>query len=103
VAWTADRGAVMYAGLIVEQAVTKELFHRPGHPCTQALLAAVPRLDCRRRPGEELATVSGQVPTEPMGGCLFRDRCPAAREQCLAEPPWVEVSPEHQVRCWNYP
>jgi peptide/nickel transport system ATP-binding protein len=102
VAQTADRVAVMYAGLILEQAGTKELFHHPGHPYTRALLAAVPRLDFRRPPGEELATVSGQVPTEPLPGCLFRDRCPQAREQCLAEPPWVEVSPEHLVRCWNY-
>ncbi|HEX9883181.1 MAG TPA: oligopeptide/dipeptide ABC transporter ATP-binding protein, partial [Desulfobaccales bacterium] len=66
------------------------------------LLGAVPRLDFRHPPGEVLATVQGHVPTEPMAGCLFRDRCPEAREQCLTEPPWVEVGPEHLVRCWNY-
>ncbi len=102
VAQTADRVAVMYAGLIVEQALTPELFHHPGHPYTRGLLGAVPRLDFRHPPGESLTTVQGHVPTEPLAGCLFRDRCPEAREQCLEEPPWVEVSPGHLVRCWNY-
>jgi peptide/nickel transport system ATP-binding protein len=102
VAQTADRVAVMYAGLIVEQALTRELFAHPSHPYTRGLLGAVPRLDFRHPPGEALATVLGQVPTEPVAGCLFRDRCPEAREQCLTEPPWVEVGPEHRVRCYNY-
>jgi oligopeptide/dipeptide ABC transporter ATP-binding protein len=102
VAQTSDRVAVMYAGLIVEQALTRELFKHPSHPYTRGLLAAVPRLDFRHPPGAELATVRGQVPTEPLAGCLFRDRCPEAREACLEVPPWVEVSPGHLVRCWNY-
>jgi oligopeptide/dipeptide ABC transporter ATP-binding protein len=102
VAQTADRVAVMYAGLIVEQAATRELFKHPGHPYTRGLLGAVPRLDFRHPPGELLATVKGHVPTEPLPGCLFRDRCPEARDRCLEEPPWVEVSPHHLVRCWNY-
>ena len=102
VAQTADRVAVMYAGLIVEQAPTRELFKHPDHPYTRGLLSAVPRLDFRHPPGEALATVQGHVPTEPLSGCLFRDRCPEARERCLTEPPWVEVRPDHLVRCWNY-
>jgi oligopeptide/dipeptide ABC transporter ATP-binding protein len=102
VAQTADRVAVMYAGLIVEQARTPDLFKAPGHPYTRGLLASVPRLDFRHAPGEALAAVPGQVPTEPPPGCLFRDRCPEAREQCREEPPWVEVAPGHRVRCWNY-
>ncbi len=102
VAQTADRVAVMYAGLIVEQAPTRELFKHPDHPYTRGLLGAVPRLDFRHPPGEALATVQGHVPTEPLSGCLFRDRCPEARERCLTEPPWVEVRPDHLVRCWNY-
>jgi peptide/nickel transport system ATP-binding protein len=102
VAQTADRVAVMYAGLIVEQAPTRELFRHPDHPYTRGLLSAVPRLDFRHPPGQELATVQGHVPTAPLAGCLFRDRCPEAREQCRQEPPWVEVSPGHLVRCWNY-
>jgi len=102
VAQTADRVAVMYAGLIVEQTGTAELFKNPCHPYTRGLLGSVPKLDFQHPPGGMLAVVPGHVPTEPPPGCLFRDRCPEAQPRCLEEPPWVEVSPEHLVRCWNY-
>jgi oligopeptide/dipeptide ABC transporter ATP-binding protein len=102
VAQTADRVAVMYAGIIAEQAPRRELFKNPGHPYTIGLLKSVPRLDFHRPPGQELAAIPGQVPAEPPPGCLFRDRCPDAREVCLEEPPWVEVNPGHGVRCWNF-
>jgi peptide/nickel transport system ATP-binding protein len=102
VAQTADRVAVMYAGLIVELAPTGELFSQPDHPYTRGLLNSVPRLDFSQRPGESLAAISGHLPEEPPPGCLFRDRCPLAHARCLEEPPWVEVNPGHLVRCWNY-
>jgi len=102
VAQTADRVAVMYAGLIVEQAPTAELFGHPDHPYTRGLLNSVPRLDFRQPAGEILSPIQGHLPNEPPSGCLFRDRCPLAHERCLAEPPWVEVNPGHVVRCWNY-
>ena len=102
VAQTADRVAVMYAGLIVEQAATGELFARPSHPYTRGLLASVPRLDFKRPPGAPLEAVKGHLPEEPPPGCLYQDRCPEARGQCDQPPPWVEVAPEHWVRCWNY-
>ena len=102
VAQTADRVAVMYAGLIVEQAATGELFARPSHPYTRGLLSSVPRLDFKRPPGAPLEAVKGHLPEEPPPGCLFQDRCPEARGQCDQPPPWVEVAPEHFVRCWNY-
>ncbi len=102
VAQTADRVAVMYAGLIVEQAATGELFARPGHPYTRGLLSSVPRLDFKRPPGAPLDAVKGHLPEEPPPGCLFQDRCPEARGQCGQPPPWLEVAPEHFVRCWNY-
>jgi peptide/nickel transport system ATP-binding protein len=102
VAQTADRVAVMYAGLVVEQAPTAELFRAPDHPYTQGLLGSVPRLDFRHPPGESLAAIHGHLPTEPPPGCLFRDRCPLAHGRCLEEPPWVEVSRAHLVRCWNF-
>jgi oligopeptide/dipeptide ABC transporter ATP-binding protein len=102
VAQTADRVAVMYAGVIAEQAPRRELFKNPGHPYTIGLLNSVPRLDFHHPPGAKLAAIPGQVPTAAPPGCLFRDRCPDAREVCLEEPPWVEVSPEHWVRCWNF-
>ena len=102
VAQTADRVAVMYAGLMVEQAPTADLFRHPGHPYTVGLLNSVPRLDFRHPPGEILSAIKGHLPAEPPPGCLFRDRCPLAHGRCLEEPPWVEVSPGHTVRCWNY-
>jgi oligopeptide/dipeptide ABC transporter ATP-binding protein len=102
VAQTADRVAVMYAGLMVEQAPTAELFRHPSHPYTVGLLNSVPRLDFRHPPGEILAAIEGHLPVELPPGCLFRDRCPLAHERCLEEPPWVEVSPGHLVRCWNF-
>jgi oligopeptide/dipeptide ABC transporter ATP-binding protein len=104
VAQTTERVAVMYAGLIMEQAATADLYKNPAHPYTKNLLAAVPRLDFHRPPGETLAAIRGQVPSleAPPPGCLFKDRCPDARDQCLEEPPWVEVGREHLVRCWNY-
>ena len=102
VAQTADRVAVMYAGLIVEQAATVELFAHPSHPYTRGLLASVPRLDFRRPPGAPLEAVKGHLPEEPPPGCLYQDRCPEARGQCEQPPPWLEVAPEHWVRCWNY-
>jgi peptide/nickel transport system ATP-binding protein len=102
VAQTADRVAVMYAGLMVEQAATGDLFRTPGHPYTVGLLNSVPRLDFRHPPGEILAAIKGHLPAEPPPGCLFRDRCPLAHGRCLETPPWAEVSPGHTVRCWNY-
>jgi len=104
VAQTTERVAVMYAGALMEQAATGELFKNPAHPYTRSLLAAVPRLDFHHPPGESLAAIHGQVPDleAPPAGCLFKDRCPDARAQCLEEPPWVEVGPGHLVRCWNY-
>jgi oligopeptide/dipeptide ABC transporter ATP-binding protein len=102
VAQTADRVAVMYAGLIVEQAPTAELFRQPDHPYTRGLLSSVPRLDFQHPPGENLSPIAGHLPAEPPAGCLFRDRCPLAHGRCLKEPPWVEVNPGHLVRCWNY-
>jgi len=100
VAQTADRVAVMYAGLIVEEARTRDLFKAPAHPYTRGLLASVPKLDFGQAPGEVLAAVPGQVPQEPPPGCGFRDRCPEAQPRCREEPPWVEAGPEHRVRCW---
>jgi oligopeptide/dipeptide ABC transporter ATP-binding protein len=102
VAQTADRVAVMYAGLIVEAARTEELFRQPNHPYTRGLLNSVPLLDFRHPPGETLSPIRGQLPAEPPSGCLFRDRCPLTHDRCLKEPPWVEVNPGHLVRCWNY-
>ena len=111
VAGTADRVLVMYAGQVVEQAPTTELFARPLHPYTEGLLAAVPRLDApSSRPTAggrgRLHTIPGQVPaaTDWPDGCRFHPRCPYAWDRCRAEePPLLDAGGEpgaHSARCW---
>src|SRR5512146_2813422 len=93
--------AVMYAGRIVEQAETKELFANPQHPYTRGLMASIPR------PGEEgrrrLRTIPGTVPrlSELPKECTFLSRCDIKTGKCDTEPALVEVKPGHLVRCWE--
>jgi peptide/nickel transport system ATP-binding protein len=94
-----DRVAVMYVGKLVEFAPTAELFHRPKHPYTQALLMSVPRPSPKARPR---AVLRGEVPSpaNPPSGCYFHPRCPFAQEVCGREEPQLrEVGPGHAVRC----
>jgi peptide/nickel transport system ATP-binding protein len=104
VAQTADRVAVMYAGLMVEEAPTAELFRQPCHPYTWGLLASVPKLDFHHPLGQILPAIPGQVPgaQDIPSGCLFRDRCPKAHDRCEAPPPWLTMGLEHRARCWLY-
>jgi peptide/nickel transport system ATP-binding protein len=94
-----DRVAVMYLGRIVESAPCAELFARPRHPYTRALLEAVPHLGRRR---ERSAVVSGERPSplDPPAGCHFHPRCPHATERCrTSAPQQTEVAPGHAVAC----
>jgi len=108
VAGSADRVVVMYAGQVVEQAPTPELFARPLHPYTEGLLASVPRLDAPpARARGRLQGIPGQVPaaSDWPGGCRFHPRCPYAWDRCRAEePPLLDASSgepgTHTVRCW---
>ncbi|MCL5776272.1 ABC transporter ATP-binding protein [Limibaculum sp. FT325] len=102
VAALADRVAVMYAGDIVEIASVGELFARPTHPYTEALLRSIPRSD---RDTAELHTIPGAVPPihRMPKGCRFAARCPLAQDICRAmDPPLEPLDPEspHAVRCW---
>jgi peptide/nickel transport system ATP-binding protein len=95
-----SRVAVMYVGRMVEVAETTELFSRPRHPYTAALLSAVPEPDPRAR--SQRIVLQGEVanPAAPPTGCYFHPRCPHAIEVCRTQAPaWQELSPGHFVGC----
>lgn len=103
VAETCDRVCIMYAGRIVEEAETFELFGNPMHPYTRGLLTAFPKLGEQK---EELSVIRGTVPNlmNPFPGCSFVERCDFATDQCrLARPKMAEVAPGHLVACHLYP
>ena len=95
-----DRIAVMYLGKIVELAETDDLFARPAHPYTAALLAAVPYARRSGRPRERVP-VTGEPPSplDPPSGCRFRTRCPFAQDVCAQEEPPLERRGPSLVAC----
>jgi oligopeptide/dipeptide ABC transporter ATP-binding protein len=101
VAQIADRVAVMHAGEVVELAPVDELFARPLHPYTAALLKAMPRVD---RDSDDLEPITGQVPSiaSMPSGCAFAARCAFQRPECLGDRPAlvaVDALGKHLVRC----
>jgi oligopeptide transport system ATP-binding protein len=101
VAHISHRVAVMYLGRIVEIAEKTELFARPRHPYTQALLASVPVADPRAK---RLAPmIDGDVPSpiNPPSGCAFHTRCRYVMDRCKTETPTLaQAGMQHQVACW---
>ncbi|MFO1083041.1 MAG: oligopeptide/dipeptide ABC transporter ATP-binding protein [Reyranellaceae bacterium] len=99
VRYLASRVAVMYLGVIVEEATAGELFGHPTHPYTRALLAAVPvpDPDARRDP----FVLSGEIPSpiDIPTGCRLRSRCPLAQPVCAEPVPYREVAPGHFAAC----
>ncbi len=101
VAEMADRVMVMYAGQIVEEAGVLDLFKKPGHPYTQALLKSIPSI--RDKEERELLTINGTVPEHygEITGCRFANRCPYAIDGCEREQRLVEIEGNHGTRCWR--
>jgi oligopeptide/dipeptide ABC transporter ATP-binding protein len=100
----ADRVAVMYLGRIVELAPTRELYTRPAHPYTEALLAAIPTPDPIAERARRRVALPGELPSpaHPPPGCAFHERCPRASARCRAElPPLADIAPGHQVACFH--
>ena len=100
VARICDRVAVMYAGRIVECAPVEEIFARPAHPYTRALLASVPSTGA---PPDRLPAIPGQPPgiAARPAGCAFHPRCPHASAQCRTAPPERFLRDGHSLRCWH--
>jgi peptide/nickel transport system ATP-binding protein len=103
VAGRTDEVAVMYAGRVVERAPTPALFKNMRMPYTEALLAALPRLDAA--PHTPLPAISGRPPdpTRPLQGCSFSPRCRYAVARCQAEKPALEAAgtSAHQFACFH--
>lgn len=99
----ADRVAVMYAGVIVEEGPVEEIFNHPSHPYTVGLLQSIPGFEGER--GGELYTIQGTIP--PIGqlpsGCRFHPRCPHASDICRQqEPHEFMIGEDHRAACWLY-
>jgi peptide/nickel transport system ATP-binding protein len=95
-----DRVAVMYVGKLAEVASTEDLYYNPLHPYTEALMAAVPKPDPRKR--DRPIRLPGEVasPSNPPSGCYFHPRCRYAESICSEEePPLREVEKDHWASC----
>jgi len=94
-----DRVVIMYLGRVVEAAATEDIYARPNHPYTQALLAEVPRMDVR---GKRFVSIKGEIPSPlaPPPGCHFHPRCPHAMPRCRIEQPVLrEIAPLQFSAC----
>jgi oligopeptide transport system ATP-binding protein len=100
VAGICDRVIVMYAGRVVEEGRTEQVFAHPDHPYTWALLRSIPRLDADDR--EPLKPIEGSPPDMMLlpSGCKFRPRCQFAIERCATEEPELREVGDHRARCW---
>ena len=97
-----DRVAVLYLGRMVELAVNDELFERPKHPYTAALMKSIPLADPTIESGLEAAPGEIGSPLNPPSGCSFHPRCVYATDRCIQEvPEFRDIGDGHLVACHN--
>ena len=97
-----DRVVVMYLGKVMEEASKVELFSKPRHPYTKALLSAVPVADPKEGRKRERIMLHGDLPSpiNPPSGCVFNTRCWKATDKCRTDvPQLIEITPKHKVAC----
>lgn len=96
-----DRVMVLYLGRVVEQAPAADLFARPAHPYTRALLSAVPIPDPKAERAKRILPLEGDLPSPfaPPSGCVFRTRCPLADAACAVHVPDLVGQGAHQTAC----
>lgn len=99
---------VLYLGNIMEIASQHDIYRNPAHPYTRALIAAIPIPDPVLEKNKLHIPLSGDLPSplSPPSGCVFRTRCPIARERCArSKPELTEIGPDHRVAChyWDHP
>lgn len=103
--YISDNIAVLYLGNIVELSPSNELYDKPYHPYTQALLSSVPIPDPKTARTNERIVISGEIPSpiNPPSGCKFCTRCPKSQDICVNKRPELkEVSKNHLVACHLY-
>ena len=94
-----DRVVIMYLGRVVEEAPVEQLFARPNHPYSQALLAEKPTLEVRKK---AFVAIRGEIPSplHPPSGCHFHPRCPHAMAKCKTEAPLLRsIGTGHRSAC----
>lgn len=105
VKYLSDRIGVMYLGHLVELTTSDQLYNKPLHPYTEALLSAIPIPDPDIEESRERILLKGELPSpiDPPSGCVFRTRCPYAMDVCATtKPEWIEKDPNHFVACHLY-
>ncbi len=104
VAQFCERVMVMYAGRAIESAPVRDIFHRPQHPYTRALLDSIPKAGGKQH-GVRLRTIEGIVPSllELPKGCRFHERCAYAKDQCVALEPELITGPDGRQRRCHFP
>jgi len=105
VARETDRALILYAGRVVEEAPTEEIFRQPRHPYTRGLLRCLPRLDPVAAAGRRFDAIAGAVPDlfeRPATGCAFAPRCPERFEPCEQSVPPLYEAGAARARCFLY-